>query len=120
MALTFDRYANLINCENFDQDMLMKVEDLAMGLSENEALSFFGLCFDDLNDAEVMYFKNAYKRGLAKAKHKATEKLFAAMSDRNGGSVAMKYLQIFGDRFPADENGAIATGNGFSLKIVKD
>ena len=120
LELTYNRYANLHNCENFDEDMLMRVEDLAAGLSEEEALTFWGLKMEDLNRAELRYFKLAYARGLSKAKQAATEKLFAAMSDRNGGALALKYLQIFGDRFPVDEEGNVASGNGFSLKIIKD
>jgi hypothetical protein len=120
LALTYNRYANLHNCENFDEDMLIRIEDLAAGLSETEALSFWGLKDEDLNNAERRYFKLAYQRGLAKAKQAATEKLFSAMSDRNGGALALRYLQLFGEKFPADDDGRLASGNGFSLKIVKE
>lgn len=120
LAHTYNRYASLINCENFDEDMLIRIEDLAAGLSEVEALAFFGLKDEDLNAAERRYFKTAYQRGLSKAKQMATEKLFAAMSDRNGGALALRYLQIFGEKFPAEEDGTLASNNGYTLKIVKD
>lgn len=118
MDLTFDRYSKLIGCEKFDQDMLMLVEQLAQGLSHKEALAYFGVTEEVLNPAEQRYFRTAYDRGVAQAKHLATQKLFASMSDKGGGAVAMEYLRMFSDKFPSE--GEQSHNNGFQLKVIKD
>ena len=118
MDLTYNRYSKLIGCDKFDQDMLMQTETLAMGLSYTEALAYWGVTEDELNPAEKRYFRTAYDRGVVQAKHLATQKLFASMSDKNGGQVAMQYLKMFGERFPADSEGA--SGSNFHLRVVKN
>lgn len=118
MDLTFNRYSKLMGCEKFDQDMLMHVEQLAQGLSYTEALAYFGVTEKELNVAERRYFRTAYDRGVAQAKHLATQKLFASMSDKGGGAIAMEYLKMFSEKFPADSEAA--SGSGFQLKVIRD
>lgn len=115
--LEFNRYSVLPGNTAFDQDMLMRVEDLASGLSPEEILSYWGLAFSGLNPQEIDYFFVAYNRGVSKSKAKAVDKLFSAMSDKNGGVYALKYLEIFADKFSETE----ATSNlnhGYTLQIV--
>ena len=95
----------------------MRIEDLAAGLSPSEILAYWGLSMHGLNDKEKEYFFVAYERGISQAKSNAVSKLFSAMSDKNGGVYALKYLEIFADKFAETE----ATSNlnhGYTLQII--
>lgn len=115
--LEFNRYSDLPNNTAFDQDMLMRVEDLAAGLSPEEILKYWGLSFSTLNPDEIQYFYTAYERGISRAKSRAVEKLFSAMSDKNGGVYALKYLEIFADKF-AETEAASNLNHGYTLQII--
>ena len=98
----------------------MRVEELAAHLSEVEIMDYFGLSATNLNEAEKMLLQTAMRRGLAMAKARMGDKLVSACSDRNGGVLALKYLQLFADRYPAADSLSGLTSSGFSLKIVAD
>ena len=117
-SLEFNRYSTLPD-ENttFDQDMLMRIEDLAAGLSASEIMDYFGLQLHKLNPVEVECLMTAYNRGCAKAKHKVTEKLLSAMGDKNGGVFALKYLEVFAEKF-AETEAASNLNHGYTLQIV--
>jgi len=116
--LEFNRYRDLPGTElPFDQDMLMRVEQLASGLSPEEIMQYWGLTLAQLCPADLDHFFVAYNRGISSAKSRAVDKLFSAMGDKNGGVFALKYLEIFADKF-AESEAASNLNHGYTLQIV--
>jgi len=121
ISMQYSRYQNLPPTNRiWDQDSLLRVEELAAHLNETEILDYFALTAEDLNDAERAVMRTAIRRGTAMAKARMGDKLVSACSDRNGGLLALKYLRMFADKYPAEDIPGLSSGGGFSLKIVAD
>ena len=113
------RYDNLPNFPNFDKERLETVEYLARAMSQEEILDYFSIV-QPPRQFEKMFFLMAYKRGVAKGKREAMEKLFVGMGDRNGAVVALKYLQTHAERFPADGGDSGEAKGAFSFNVNMD
>lgn len=113
------RYDSLPNFPNFDKERLETVEYLAQAMSQEEILDYFSIV-QPPQQFEKCFFNMAYKRGVAKGKKQAMEKLFIGMGDRNGASVALKYLQTHASRFPSDGTDSGEAKGQFSFNINMD
>lgn len=121
ISMQYSRYQNLPPTNRvWDQDSLLRVEELAAHLEESEILDYFAITADDLNDAERAIMRTAIRRGTAMAKARMGDKLVSACSDRNGGLLALKYLRMFAEKYPTEDFPGLNTSGGFSLKIVSD
>ena len=113
------RYDNLPNFPNFDKERLETVEYLAKAMSQEEILDYFAIV-QAPKQFEKCFFLMAYRRGVAKGKREAMEKLFIGMGDRNGAAVALKYLQTHAERFPADGGDSGEAKGAFSFNVNMD
>ena len=119
-VMSNNNYSWLPKMPQLDSERLDTVEYLAKALSENEILEYFAITTQlPLTAFETRIFHMAYLRGTAKGKREAMEKLFAAMGSRQGGQVALQYLQTHAERFPqADSDGNFSsTGRSFNFTV---
>jgi len=99
---------------------LMEIEGMAAGLSEQEVLDYYGLDLAELEDTiDLKWFQKAFRKGRSRAKQAAVQKLFTAMSDRNGAQASIAYLRHFGDKWPQADQAGIGEGK-FSFNVVMD
>lgn len=101
---------------NLDANMLMDVEAMAAGMSQEEVLEYFDLELDDLDETESIYFVKHYKRGKGAAKRQMVDALMRAASGKNGGQFAALFLSKQAEEWPSGKDD-IKAGNGFSFTV---
>lgn len=113
-----NNYSWLPTFPQLDKERLDTIEYLAKALSEQEIMEYFAIMPEHpLTAFETRVFHMAYLRGTAKGKREAMEKLFIAMGTRQGGAVALQYLQTHAERFPSDGESPVGPG-GKSFKFT--
>ena len=93
------------------------VEDLARGMSMNEACEWFGCTFEVLDEEDRKFFLYHYRRGRATGRRSAVQALFGQMTQRNGHQAALSYLTRFADEWPEE---GVSAGDGFNFKVIMD
>lgn len=92
------------------------IQQMASGLSEQEVCDYWGYDYSELEDNDKFFFDINFKRGRIEAKNRAVQKLFTAMSDRNGYNPALEYLTRFADKWP-DEKAGGAVNRTFKIMM---
>ena len=116
-----DTYDWLPRLTQLDKERLDTIEFLARALSEQEIKDY--LLIDEIipfSKFEERIFKMAYRRGTAKGKREAMEKLFVSMGTRQGGVIALAYLQEHAERFNPPSDGSNLTnpsGKKFTFNV---
>jgi len=97
------------------------IKDMSMGMSMNEVCDFFGAPDpSELNPEDLKFLKYWYKMGRANGNSIAVKSLFAQMSQRGGGQVALSYLARFADDWVADIDADKETSGKKSFWVVLD
>ena len=107
----------------FDDADLFEIEEFAPGLDEQEVLDYYALDLAELKDLKTedyKYFTIAYKRGVAKAKHKAVDSLLKSMDGKGGAQASIAFLRTFAELWPSDADALTSTSGGFNFKVVLD
>lgn len=102
--------------EHLDANVLMDVEAMAAGMSQEEVLDFFDLELSDLDPTETVYFIKHYKRGKGAAKRQMVEALMAAARGKNGGQYAALFLAKQAEEWPSGKDD-LKVGSGFSFTV---
>ena len=97
------------------------IKEMGRGMSMNEVCDFFGAPVpDELNSEDLKFIKYWYKMGRQSGNAEAVKALFAQMSQRGGGQVALSYLARFADDWTAEvEADKEATGKK-SFRVILD
>lgn len=114
-------YRNIPTLTHLDEGDLLEIEQFAFGMGEQEVLDYFAVTLEELQSAgtpDLKYFYKAFKRGRARAKRQAVDKLFRCMSDKNGAQACVAYLKSFANEWPADSEVAGAASGKFAFSVV--
>ena len=112
---------NQFTPEFFDQEDFTCIEIKAKGLTFEECLHFIGVdeeMIDDIPKHELAYARRLHRKGRADAIAKACDFLFASMSGRQGGSVALDYLKQMGSDFKVTAQENPGSSSGFSFNVI--
>ena len=101
-----------------DKDDMIAIELKAKALTLEECLAFLCVDIADVPEAEIKVAKKAWRRGRSVALDSAASKMFAAMSMRGGGVVAMDYLKQLSDTFSVEATPIGKSGDGFTFNVV--
>lgn len=116
---------------NWDKDKLKffdavkhspEIKALARGLSIEEALNFYGLIPDILNEYEALFFVTTYLKGRMKAKNDAVAALFSSMRDNVGNAgmqASLAYLRRFAANFQGNEDADSSNIKGIKIEVVE-
>ena len=107
----------------FNSSDLVEVEELCPSMSPNEVLDYYALTVEDLKETstpDLEWFNIAFKRGRTRARCKASDYLFRAMADKNGGVACVEYLARFGSEWEAPIEGTPLGNKKFSFNVVLD
>jgi hypothetical protein len=121
-GLAQNRYNSLPESSVWTQDALLRVEELAGTLDENEIFRYFCIDEEELGQIDRRIFRMAYERGIVIFKAKMGDKLVAAAGDRNGGALTLQVLNHFSPKWKgivSDQSGGSSVSGGWSLRIVK-
>lgn len=118
-----DLQYDLENLSFFNHSSLLEVEALAASLSVDEVLDYYGFTLAELEECnavrDLYWFNKAFKRGRTRAKLVASDKLFSAMSSRQGKEACIAYLKQFAVHY-ADTDEASVRSEKFSFTVNLD
>lgn len=93
-----------------DDSVLAEVQSFASrGLTKEEILLGYSLCWDDLPDADRKAFEEHFNYGRVVGVKAMSDSLFLQAKGRNGTAAALAYLLRFGANFPPMNDGSQAT-----------
>ena len=97
------------------------IKEMGRGMSMNEVCSFFGAPnADELQGEDLKFLKYWYKMGRQSGNADAVKALFAQMSQRGGGQVALSYLARFADDWAAVVEADKEQSGKKSFRVVLD
>lgn len=108
-----------LDLEFLDSQDLDCIELKARTLAFEDCLDVIALTADEIPGSDLALAKKVWRRGRANSIALAGDKLFSAMSMRNGGNIAFDYLKALSPTFqlePTPSSGK--SGSGFSFNVV--
>ena len=97
------------------------IKDMSRGLSMNEVCEFFGAPkADEVKGEDLKFLKYWYKMGRQTGNAEAVKALFAQMSQRGGGQVALSYLARFADDWTAEIEADKEQAGKKSFRVILD
>lgn len=94
-----------------------EIRRIAAGVSVEDAARYFGYELKELPEVDQRFLKAMHTRGRVAGCVEAADHLFTQMrTARNGGALAVQYLQTFSDDWPSE--GAGVPGSGLNFKVV--
>ena len=109
---------NFPDCEVFDTNIdHVEIKRISKGISLDDCARCFGYELEELPEADRRFLKAMHTRGRAEGLTEAVDHLFSQMKTaRNGGALAVQYLQNFTDDWPKE---GIGTGGaGLNFKVL--
>lgn len=96
---------NVPDMDNLDYTTLMRIMDMAPGMSKEEILNTFSITMDDLDKEEVIYFNEFYNYGKGMGVAKVVNNLIDSTKGKQGSAAALAYLRRFGKEFEKEVEG---------------
>ena len=97
------------------------IKEMGRGMSMNEVCDFFGSPpADELKGEDKKFLLYWYKMGRQTGNADAVKALFAQMSQRGGGQVALSYLARFADDWTAEVQADSETKGKKTFTVVLD
>jgi hypothetical protein len=96
----------------------IEIRSLAVGLSKEEVLEYYGLELGDLPPYDRWFFDVTYARGRLIAKQNATAAMFEAMKGRDQLNASLAYMTRFGNEQWKEKAGV--AGGAKEIRIVVD
>ena len=100
----------------FDEEDLLHIEIKSKGLTLEECFDFLGVDEKDVPENELYIAKRIHRKGRAAGISNACDSLFTSMNARNGGSVAMDYLNQLSDTFSVSATPS-GSASGFNFQV---
>lgn len=106
------------NCTIFNPNIdALEIKHNSRGISLEDTARCFGYEFAELPEPDQRFLKAMHMRGRAEGLSEAADHLFSQMKTaRNGGALAVQYLQNFSEDWPTEGIGT--GGNGLNFKVV--
>lgn len=103
--------------ENFERQQEAEIRNLAVALSDEEILSYYGLTKDDLSEYDAEFFKVITTRGRLVAVQNAASHLFDAMKGKDALAASLAFLTRHGnDSWKSDSGTGAKAPKG--IKII--
>lgn len=106
------------NCEVFNPDTdTFEIKRLAKGISLEDTALCFGYEYAELPETDQRFLRATHTKGRLENCVEAAEHLFTQMQNsRNGGSLAIQYLQNYSTDWPKE--GLAGAGAGLNFKVL--
>jgi len=98
-------------------DDFIITESKAKALGIDEVLDYLCLTKAEIPEAEYYLLLKAHRRGRMAAISMAADKLFVAMSNKNGHQASIEYLKQFSSTFSI-ETTPTSSSSGFNFNVV--
>lgn len=99
----------------FSQQDLEMVQRFAESMSEQEICDYFGLRYEELNEADMAEFNTEFKRGRVNIRDYAMQKLKASCMGKSGMQASLAILTQFGSQW--EKAGNMAGVKSFRIEL---
>lgn len=116
-ARLMDHQYSKLDLEVITSDELESIEANASMLNLIECMEYICVDYTELPQTEQSFCELAWKRGRAMGLRKASDKMFAHMATRAGGTTAIEYLRSMSGDFQIDATPSPGSNSGFSFNV---